>query len=102
MNACECFPSQLIFLCVFRLILATSQTQSELVHCLAELTCPKILHFTEEDLRDQDDVYLASLPKTRPAPTILLPAEIRSKSMVICRYQGQNPASVHDQSHSLI
>jgi hypothetical protein len=51
----------------------TLQTQSELTRCLAELTRPKISHFTEEDLRAQDDAYLASLPKARPAPTIVHP-----------------------------
>ncbi|KAF8159800.1 hypothetical protein B0H34DRAFT_704885 [Crassisporium funariophilum] len=45
-------------------------TQSELTRCLAELTRPKISHFTEEALRAQDDAYLASLPKPKPAPTI--------------------------------
>ena len=62
-----------VFKYVFKLILATPQTQSELMRCLAELTRPKISNFTEEDLRVQDDAYLASLPKARPAPTILPP-----------------------------
>ena len=48
------------------------QTQSELMRCLGELTRPKISHFTEEDLRVQDDAYIASLPKARPAPTTIL------------------------------
>ena len=55
------------------------QTQSELARCLAELTRPKISHFTEEDLRLQDDAYLASLPKARPAPTILQPEPEKPK-----------------------
>ena len=41
------------------------------MRCLTELTRPKISHFTEEDLRIQDEAYLASLPKARPAPTIV-------------------------------
>lgn len=43
-------------------------TQSELLRCLAELVRPKISHFTEEELRAQDEAYLASLPKPKPAP----------------------------------
>ena len=71
--------SPFIFLYLFRLIPATSQTQSELMRCLSELTHPKISHFTEEDLRVQDDAYLASLPKARSAPTILHPEPEKPK-----------------------
>ena len=49
------------------------------MRCLAELTRPKISHFTEEELRVQDDAYLASLPKARPAPTILHPEPEKPK-----------------------
>ena len=49
------------------------------MRCLAELTRPKISHFTEEDLRLQDDAYLASLPKARPAPAILHPEPEKPK-----------------------
>ncbi|KAG6334192.1 hypothetical protein ID866_4892 [Astraeus odoratus] len=43
-------------------------TQSELSRCLLELTQVKISHFTEEDLRAQDEEFLASLPKSKPQP----------------------------------
>ena len=49
------------------------------MRCLAELTRPKFSHFTEEDLRVQDDAYLASLPKARSAPTILHPEPEKHK-----------------------
>ena len=48
--------------------ITNGQTQSELARCLIELTRPKVSHFTEEDLREQDEVYLASLPKPKPKP----------------------------------
>lgn len=38
------------------------------------LTRPQISHFTEEELRAQDDAYLASLPKPKPAPAVVQPA----------------------------
>ena len=38
------------------------------MRCLAELVRPKISRFTEEELRAQDEAYLASLPKPKPAP----------------------------------
>ncbi|EAU90151.1 cytoplasmic protein [Coprinopsis cinerea okayama7 len=44
-------------------------TQSELTRCLNELTKVKITHFTEDELKAQDDAYLASLPKPKPVPT---------------------------------
>ncbi|KXN81548.1 Protein VMS1 [Leucoagaricus sp. SymC.cos] len=46
-------------------------TQSELARCLLELTRPKVSHFTEDELRQQDEAYLASIkPKPpNPAPT---------------------------------
>jgi len=43
-------------------------TQSELIRCLGELTRVKVSHFTEEDLREQDEAFLASLPKPKPLP----------------------------------
>jgi hypothetical protein len=39
------------------------------LRCLAELVRPKISHFTEQELRAQDEAYLASLPKPKPVPT---------------------------------
>lgn len=44
------------------------KTQSELLRCLNELTHVKVSHFTEENLREQDEAYLASLPKPKPVP----------------------------------
>ena len=44
-------------------------TQSELIRCLGELTRVKVSHFTEEDLREQDEAFLASLPKPKPLPS---------------------------------
>lgn len=44
-------------------------TQSELLRCLQELTRVKVSHLTEDALREQDEAYLASLPKPKPAPT---------------------------------
>ncbi|KAF8998549.1 hypothetical protein BDQ17DRAFT_1543980 [Cyathus striatus] len=45
-------------------------TQSELTRCLAELVRPKVSHFTEEELKEQDEAFLASLPKPRPVPVV--------------------------------
>ncbi|KAF9477764.1 hypothetical protein BDN70DRAFT_91870 [Pholiota conissans] len=44
-------------------------TQSELSRCLSELLRPKISHYTEDELRAQDEFYLASLPKAKIIPT---------------------------------
>lgn len=44
-------------------------TQSELIRCLGELTRVKVSHFTEEDLREQDEAFLASLPKPKALPS---------------------------------
>jgi len=44
-------------------------TQSELIRCLGELTRVKVSHFTEEDLREQDEAFLASLPKPKSLPS---------------------------------
>ncbi|KAH9479650.1 VMS1-like protein [Psilocybe cubensis] len=46
-------------------------TQSELTRCLMELTRFKISHYTEEELREQDEAYLASLTKPKPVPTVV-------------------------------
>ncbi|TDL23692.1 hypothetical protein BD410DRAFT_768276 [Rickenella mellea] len=53
-------------------------TQSELSRCLMELTKIKITHFTEDQLREQDEAYLASLPKPKvqishPPPEPVVP-----------------------------
>jgi hypothetical protein len=44
-------------------------THSELIRCLGELTRVKVSHFTEENLREQDEAFLASLPKPKPLPS---------------------------------
>ena len=44
------------------------QTQAELSRCLLELTRVKTSNFTEEELQQQDEEYLASLPKPKPKP----------------------------------
>ncbi|PPQ94639.1 hypothetical protein CVT25_009370 [Psilocybe cyanescens] len=54
-------------------------TQSELTRCLTELTRFKISHFTEEELRAQDEAYLASLPKPKATPTVVQPAPEKPK-----------------------
>ena len=41
-----------------------------------ELTKVKVTNFTEEELKSQDEAYLASLPKPRPAPA---PAQPKAK-----------------------
>lgn len=43
-------------------------TQSELLRCLQELTRVKVSHLTEDALREQDEAFLASLPKPKPVP----------------------------------
>nr|GAT42923.1 predicted protein [Mycena chlorophos] len=48
-------------------------TLSEVGRCLMELTRVKTSHFTEEALRAQDEAYLASLPKPKPAPVFVAP-----------------------------
>lgn len=40
------------------------------MRCLQELTRPKLTRFTEEELREQDEAYLASLPKPKPVPVV--------------------------------
>ncbi|KAF6753042.1 cytoplasmic protein [Ephemerocybe angulata] len=56
-------------------------TQSEIIRCLAELTRAKISHFTEDQLREQDEAYIASLPKPKPVPVPVAPVE-REKTQV--------------------
>ncbi|KAI6044255.1 hypothetical protein EDC04DRAFT_2643746 [Pisolithus marmoratus] len=51
-------------------------TQSELSRCLLELTQVKISHFTEEDLRVQDEAFIASLPKPKPQPATVSTADV--------------------------
>ncbi|KAH8832390.1 hypothetical protein DL96DRAFT_1581885 [Flagelloscypha sp. PMI_526] len=54
-------------------------TQAELNRCLLELTKVKISHFTEDDLREQDEAYIASLPKPKPAPSAAASAPAPAK-----------------------
>jgi hypothetical protein len=55
------------------------QTQSELERCLLELTRVKTSHLTEEALREQDEAYLASLPKPKPKPQVHVPTPVVTK-----------------------
>ncbi|GLB41712.1 putative ankyrin repeat and zinc finger [Lyophyllum shimeji] len=48
-------------------------TQSELARCLLELTRVKVTHFTEDELRAQDEAYVASLPKPKAVPVVPVP-----------------------------
>lgn len=43
-------------------------TQSELLRCLNELLRAKVSHYTEDEMRKQDEEFLASLPQPKPAP----------------------------------
>jgi hypothetical protein len=43
-------------------------TQAELLRCLNELVHAKVSHLTEEQMRKQDEDFLASLPRPKPAP----------------------------------
>lgn len=54
-------------------------TQSELVRCLLELTQVKTSHLTEEALRAQDEMFLASLPKPKAAPSTAPAAPEKAK-----------------------
>jgi hypothetical protein len=45
---------------------------------LQELTRVKVSHLTEDALREQDEAYLASLPKPKPVPTSA-PAQLQRK-----------------------
>ena len=56
------------------------QTQSELERCLFELTRVKITHLTEEALREQDEAYLASLPKPKPKVQAPVTAPVVAKA----------------------
>ncbi|KAH9034673.1 hypothetical protein EDB84DRAFT_1486530 [Lactarius hengduanensis] len=55
-------------------------TQSELERCLFELTRVKITHLTEEALREQDEAYLASLPKPKPKIQAPVPTPLVTKA----------------------
>jgi hypothetical protein len=56
------------------------QTLSELERCLLELTRVKTSHLTEEALREQDEAYLASLPKPKPKPQVPVPTPVVAKA----------------------
>jgi hypothetical protein len=56
-----------------------TQTQSELQRCILELTRVKISHLTEEALREQDEAYLASLPKPKPKPQVHVSTPVTTK-----------------------
>ncbi len=56
------------------------QTQSELARCLLELTRVRVSHFTEEALREQDEAYLASLPKPKPKPQAHVSTPVTTKA----------------------
>ena len=56
------------------------QTQSELERCLLELTRVRISHLTEEALREQDEAYLASLPKPKPKPQVQVSTPVTTKA----------------------
>jgi hypothetical protein len=58
---------------------ASAQTQSELERCLIELTRVKTSHLTEEALREQDEAYLASLPKPKAKPQIPISTPVATK-----------------------
>ena len=51
-------------------------TQAELLRCLNELLHAKVSHFTEDEMRRQDEEYLASLPQPKSAP---LPSTAKPK-----------------------
>ncbi|KAI0255834.1 hypothetical protein BJV78DRAFT_1173686 [Lactifluus subvellereus] len=55
-------------------------TQSELERCLLELTRVKTSHLTEEMLREQDEAYLASLPKPRAKPQVPASPPVATKA----------------------
>lgn len=59
---------------------APVQTQSELERCLLELTRVKTSHLTEEALREQDEAYLASLPKPRAKPQVPASLPVATKA----------------------
>ncbi|KAF8661295.1 hypothetical protein AX16_001394 [Volvariella volvacea WC 439] len=56
-------------------------TQSELARCLLELTKVKLSHHTEEELRAQDEEYLASLPKSRALQTATPATEVEKPKL---------------------
>ncbi|KAH6916144.1 cytoplasmic protein [Coprinopsis sp. MPI-PUGE-AT-0042] len=58
-------------------------TQSEIARCLQELTKIKVTHFTEDELKAQDEAYLASLPKPKPVPPVSTSTEPRVKPQPI-------------------
>jgi len=58
-------------------------TQSELSRCLLELTRVKSTHLTEEALREEDEAYLASLPKPKSKPISTQPPPDASKPKTV-------------------
>jgi len=56
------------------------QTLSELERCLLELTRVKTSYLTEEALREQDEAYLASLPKPKPKPQVPVSTPVATKA----------------------
>lgn len=50
-------------------LLIPLQTHTELLRCLNELIRAKVTHFTKAELKEQDELYLASLPKPKSAPS---------------------------------
>ncbi|KAI9511585.1 hypothetical protein F5148DRAFT_1170193 [Russula earlei] len=55
-------------------------TLSELERCLLELSRVKTSHLTEEALREQDEAYLASLPKPKPKPQVPVSIPVATKA----------------------
>ncbi|KIP08812.1 hypothetical protein PHLGIDRAFT_103819 [Phlebiopsis gigantea 11061_1 CR5-6] len=53
-------------------------TQAELSRCLQELTRVKVSHLTADALREQDEAFIASLPKPKPTPAAA-PAQTQHK-----------------------
>ena len=69
------------------LYLIRRQTHAELLRCLNELIHPRVSHLTEDQLREQDASYLATLKRK----TVLADTPIIPRSEVV------NPGLTHDQ-----
>ncbi|KAF8630737.1 hypothetical protein AX17_005332 [Amanita inopinata Kibby_2008] len=67
-------------------------TQSELLRCLLELTRVKVTHFTEAELREQDEAYLASLPQPKPPPPIAPSEPEKSKALKAAKLTKEEEA----------
>lgn len=61
-------PLSTVSTSMWAVFLHSFQTLSELTRCLNMLTRVKVSHLTEDELRAQDEAYLASLPKPKPKP----------------------------------